>query len=246
MEDYENVEDLELNDNTDSDDYFMRQMMNDDLNEPTESSDPTFSERISASPSNFMMDSWMHQMDRDRSGITFVIPNSRDNQQIDDLVRLRELMEKVGNAAAHTVAPSFIDSRGQAISHEQISQSAVLNLADLQNSPMNHSQRMFMNDFDMNSVINYLWIIIVTALVFLSLVFLLFSFYFYKKFRQWKKCSKYYFNSNLEDTKILSIHILNGNYIFYPFSFLLSSFPYPQKNDLYDFVIIQTKIYGYK
>lgn len=192
MENYDNLKDFDWNENTDLEDNFFQQILDDNLPQLPDPPEKGFADRTSQSRNNFLMNTWLNQIDQDRPGITFVIPNNRDNQHIDNIVRLREMLEKVGNEAIDAVEPSFVDSRGQAISHEQISQSAVLNLADLQNSALDDSEKGFFDDFDMNSIINYLWIVIVAALVFLSLIFLIFSFYFYKKFRQWKKCSKYF------------------------------------------------------
>uniref|UniRef100_A0A0K8UHF1 Protein commissureless n=1 Tax=Bactrocera latifrons TaxID=174628 RepID=A0A0K8UHF1_BACLA len=145
--------------------------------------------------------------------ITFEIPSHHDLEHINKLHTFNTLLQRIGNVAYDTVAsasahrgssvpqeehhalrPFGVDATGQHITNEQISKSAVLNLAELKNgvgSVGGSFLEGFFGDADMHAVINYLWIGVVTALVVLSVIFILFSCYFYRKFRQWKKCSKY-------------------------------------------------------
>ncbi|XP_050334987.1 protein commissureless 1 [Bactrocera neohumeralis] len=144
--------------------------------------------------------------------ITFEIPSHHDLEHINKLHTFNTLLQRIGNVAYDTVAsasahsgtnvpqeeqhalrPFGVDATGQHITNEQISKSAVLNLAELKNgvgSVGGSFLEDFFGDADMHAVINYLWIGVVTALVVLSVIFILFSCYFYRKFRQWKKCNK--------------------------------------------------------
>ncbi|XP_013111982.1 protein commissureless 1 [Stomoxys calcitrans] len=146
----------------------------------------------SASPT--IMDMWMSQLQKDHPEISFVVPSQHDNQHIDNMMNFKRLLEQVGNTAYDTFSAdhqhsSLVDSLGQPITHEQISNSAVLNMADLKNNAMSGLERFF-SGADMNSMINYLWVGVVTSLVILTVIFVLFSCYFYRKFREWKKCNK--------------------------------------------------------
>lgn len=151
-------------------------------------------EPLTASPT--IMDMWMSQLQKDHPEISFVIPSQHDNQHIDNMVQFKRLLEKVGNTAYDTIGSShhdsnvLIDSMGQTITHEQISNSAVLNMAELKNNALSGLERFFAGT-DMHSLINYLWVGVVTSLIVLTVIFVLFSCYFYRKFREWKKCSKY-------------------------------------------------------
>ncbi|XP_075163514.1 commissureless [Haematobia irritans] len=145
-----------------------------------------------ASPT--IMDMWMSQLQKDHPEITFVVPSHHDNEHIDNMMNFKRLLERVGNTAYDTFSSDhhhsgLVDSLGQPITHEQISNSAVLNMAELKNNAMSGLERFF-GGSDMNSLINYLWIGVVTSLVILTVIFVLFSCYFYRKFREWKKCNK--------------------------------------------------------
>ncbi|XP_061394237.1 protein commissureless 1 [Musca vetustissima] len=147
---------------------------------------------MTASPT--IMDMWMSQLQKDHPEISFVVPSEHDNHHIDNMMNFKRLLEKVGNTAYDTISAEhnhhhsgLVDSLGQPITHEQISNSAVLNMADLKT--LSGWERFFAGA-DMNSLINYLWVGVVTSLVILTVIFVLFSCYFYRKFRQWKKCNK--------------------------------------------------------
>nr|XP_014097077.1 protein commissureless 1 [Bactrocera oleae] len=144
--------------------------------------------------------------------ITFEIPSHHDLEHINKLHTFNRLLQRIGNVAYDTVAsasahsgsyqpqeeqhalrPFGIDATGQRITSEQISKSAVLNLAKLKNGVSSVGGNFlegFFGDANMHAVINYLWIGVVTALVVLSVIFIVFSYHFYRKFRQWKKCNK--------------------------------------------------------
>uniref|UniRef100_A0A1A9V4E5 Protein commissureless n=1 Tax=Glossina austeni TaxID=7395 RepID=A0A1A9V4E5_GLOAU len=165
-----------------------------ELTIPTASNTPpaTFLDTVSVLPNK--MDIWMNQLQKDHPEISFVIPNHRDNQHIDNMMNFKRLLEQVGNTAYDTIGmkqhtPALVDSYGHTITGEQISKTAVLDMAALKQSAMNGFERFFFGT-DMNTLVNYLWIGIVTSLVILSVVFILFSCYFYRKFREWKKCNK--------------------------------------------------------
>ncbi|KAI8036697.1 hypothetical protein M5D96_010498 [Drosophila gunungcola] len=125
--------------------------------------------------------------------ITFEIPSAHDLRHIDALNSFNALLQRIGNAAVtYDPAPPSDGS----ISTEQLSKSVVLDLADLRDrseeagdSSSSWFSQIF-GDADMHVIINYLWIGVVSSLVVLSLVFILFSCYFYRKFRTWKKCNK--------------------------------------------------------
>lgn len=158
---------------------------------------PVMEENLTVSPT--AMDMWMSQLQKDHPEISFVIPSQHDNQHIDNMMNFKRLLEQVGNTAYDTIGSHsshrdtnvLVDSFGQTITHEQISKSAVLNMADLKNNALNGLERFFAGT-DMHSLINYLWIGVVTSLVILTVIFVLFSCHFYRKFREWKKCSKYF------------------------------------------------------
>lgn len=161
---------------------------------PTTNTPFIAAEHITASPT--IMDMWMSQLQKDHPEISFVVPSQHDNQHIDNMMSFKRLLEQVGNTAYDTISAEhhhsgLVDSLGQPITHEQISNSAVLNMADLKNNAMSGLERFFAGA-DMNSLINYLWVGVVTSLVILTVIFVLFSCYFYRKFREWKKCSKYF------------------------------------------------------
>ncbi|XP_037824646.1 protein commissureless 1-like [Lucilia sericata] len=152
-------------------------------------------ESLTASPT--IMDMWMSQLQKDHPEISFVIPSQHDNQHIDNMMQFKQLLEQVGNTAYDTITAGsqhhesniLIDSMGQTITHDQISNSAVLNMADLKNNALSGLERFFSGS-DMHSLINYLWVGVVTSLIVLTVIFVLFSCYFYRKFREWKKCNK--------------------------------------------------------
>ncbi|KAI8118454.1 Protein commissureless [Lucilia cuprina] len=152
-------------------------------------------ESQTASPT--IMDMWMSQLQKDHPEISFVIPSQHDNQHIDNMMQFKQLLEQVGNTAYDTITAGsqhhetnvLIDSMGQTITHDQISNSAVLNMADVKNNALNGLERFF-SGTDMHSLINYLWVGVVTSLIVLTVIFVLFSCYFYRKFREWKKCNK--------------------------------------------------------
>ncbi|XP_073836960.1 protein commissureless 1-like [Musca autumnalis] len=157
---------------------------------PITTTTPTM-EPMTASPT--IMDMWMSQLQKDHPEISFVVPSEHDNHHIDNMMNFKRLLEKVGNTAYDTISAEhqyhsgIVDSLGQPITHEQISNSAVLNMADLKT--LSGWERFFAGA-DMNSLINYLWVGVVTSLVILTVIFVVFSCYFYRKFRQWKKCNK--------------------------------------------------------
>ncbi|KAH8370720.1 hypothetical protein KR093_004806 [Drosophila rubida] len=120
--------------------------------------------------------------------ITFEIPTAHDLRHIDALHSFNALLQRIGNSPA---------SASASISTEQLSNSVVLDLADLRDNSAgaveadgNSTWEEIFGDADMHAIVNYLWIGVVTSLVVLSLVFILFSCYFYRKFRTWKKCNK--------------------------------------------------------
>ncbi|XP_037940441.1 protein commissureless 1 [Teleopsis dalmanni] len=134
--------------------------------------------------------------------ITFEIPSHRDLEHINTLHKFNSLLQHIGNVAYDTVTggpgisstgephnPLVLDAAGHAITNEQISKSAVLNLADFNDASSNFWER-WLESTDMHSVISYLWFGVVTALLILSVIFIMFTYYFYRKFRLWKKCNK--------------------------------------------------------
>uniref|UniRef100_A0A1I8MFV6 Protein commissureless n=1 Tax=Musca domestica TaxID=7370 RepID=A0A1I8MFV6_MUSDO len=157
---------------------------------PPVTTTPTMAPTMTASPT--IMDMWMSQLQKDHPEISFVVPSEHDNHHIDNMMNFKRLLEKVGNTAYDTISAEhhhsgLVDSLGQPITHEQISNSAVLNMADMKT--LSGWERFFAGA-DMNSLINYLWVGVVTSLVILTVIFVVFSCYFYRKFRQWKKCNK--------------------------------------------------------
>ncbi|KAH8380321.1 hypothetical protein KR009_009935 [Drosophila setifemur] len=127
--------------------------------------------------------------------ITFEIPSAHDLRHIDALNSFNALLQRIGNAAvSYDPAPPSGWSPDGSISTEQLSKSVVLDLADLRDRSEEAADSSWwgqiFGDADMHVIINYLWIGVVSSLVVLSLVFILFSCYFYRKFRTWKKCNK--------------------------------------------------------
>ncbi|KAH8242460.1 hypothetical protein KR032_006995 [Drosophila birchii] len=127
--------------------------------------------------------------------ITFEIPSAHDLRHIDALNSFNALLQRIGNAAVnYDPAPPSGWSPDGSISTEQLSKSVVLDLADLRDRSEDAAEATWFSEIfgeaDMHVIINYLWIGVVTSLVVLSLVFILFSCYFYRKFRTWKKCNK--------------------------------------------------------
>jgi len=148
-----------------------------------------FAEFISAPASSMSPAAIAEHMQQNQ--ITFEIPTAHDLRHIDALHSFNALLQRIGNAAVN------YDSSGNShsISTEQLSNSVVLDLADLRDNTneadKNSTWEQIFGDADMHAIVNYLWIGVVTSLVVLSLIFILFSCYFYRKFRTWKKCSKY-------------------------------------------------------
>ncbi|XP_030371938.1 protein commissureless 1 [Scaptodrosophila lebanonensis] len=136
--------------------------------------------------------------------ITFEIPTAHDLRHIDALHSFNALLQRIGNAVAYDTSSSLSSAGGHVpwshdstITTEQLSKSVVLDLADLRehnasssDSSSGSSWEQIFGDADMHAIINYLWIGVVTSLVVLSLIFIVFSCYFYRKFRTWKKCNK--------------------------------------------------------
>jgi len=125
--------------------------------------------------------------------ITFEIPTAHDLRHIDALHSFNALLQRIGNAAVNYDSSPHLASSAS-ISTEQLSNSVVLDLADLRDNnegENNSTWEQIFGEADMHAIVNYLWIGVVTSLVVLSLIFIVFSCYFYRKFRTWKKCSKY-------------------------------------------------------
>lgn len=157
------------------------------LPETTVSSGELYAEYISAPASSMSPAAIAEHMQQNQ--ITFEIPTAHDLRHIDALHSFNTLLQRIGNAAV-----SYDSSPPASISTEQLSNSAVLDLADLRehnDADANSVWEQIFGDADMHAIVNYLWIGVVTSLVLLSLVFIMFSCYFYRKFRTWKKCSKY-------------------------------------------------------
>lgn len=160
-----------------------------------------YAEYIAAPASSMSPAAIAEHMQQNR--ITFEIPTARDLRHIDALHSFNALLQRIGNAAYDSAASSSSASSSSShmtgheghITTEQLSNSVVLDLADLRQSEDEQSTggvwEQIFGDADMHALVNYLWIGVVTSLVILSLVFILFSCYFYRKFRTWKKCSKY-------------------------------------------------------
>lgn len=180
--------------------------------ETTDYSDTPFLNFAAVTPDG-VVDRLLHSGEQlSHNQITFEIPSHHDLEHINKLHTFNTLLQRIGNVAYDTVGSARahsmatvpqeeqhalrtlgLDATGQRITSEQISKSAVLNLAELKNGVGSVGDSFlddFFGDADMHAVINYLWIGVVTALVVLSVIFILFSCYFYRKFRQWKKCSK--------------------------------------------------------
>lgn len=157
------------------------------LPETTVSSGELYAEYISAPASSMSPAAIAEHMQQNQ--ITFEIPTAHDLRHIDALHSFNTLLQRIGNAAV-----SYDSSPPASISTEQLSNSVVLDLADLRehnDADANSVWEQIFGDADMHAIVNYLWIGVVTSLVLLSLVFIMFSCYFYRKFRTWKKCSKY-------------------------------------------------------
>lgn len=128
-------------------------------------------------------------LDSGDSSITFEIPSTNDLEHIKNLDNLTSLLHRILPASAILKdGEGFVSSDGSLVNKDQISGSVVLNLADLKPSGF---YEFFFGDTDVQTVINYLWIGIVSSLIILSIIFIIFSCYFYKKFKEWKRCSKY-------------------------------------------------------
>ncbi|KAH8261187.1 hypothetical protein KR044_004747 [Drosophila immigrans] len=155
------------------------------VEETTTTATELFAEFIAAPASSMSPAAIAEHMQQNQ--ITFEIPSAHDLRHIDALHSFNALLQRIGGNSAAS-PPS--------ISTEQLSNSVVLDLADLRESSNagdmdnNSTWEQIFGDADMHAIVNYLWIGVVTSLVVLSLVFILFSCYFYRKFRTWKKCNK--------------------------------------------------------
>ncbi|XP_017864325.1 PREDICTED: protein commissureless isoform X1 [Drosophila arizonae] len=151
------------------------------------SSGELYAEFISAPASSMSPAAIAEHMQQNQ--ITFEIPTAHDLRHIDALHSFNTLLQRIGNAAG-----SYDSAPPASISTEQLSNSVVLDLADLRehnaDADANSTWEQIFGDADMHAIVNYLWIGVVTSLVVLSLVFIMFSCYFYRKFRTWKKCNK--------------------------------------------------------
>lgn len=171
-----------------------------------------YAEYIAAPASSMSPAAIAEHMQQNR--ITFEIPTARDLRHIDALHSFNALLQRIGNAAA--VSYDSSSSGGGSITTEQLSNSVVLDLADLRDNEADASSssslwEQIFGDADMHELVNYLWIGVVTSLVILSLVFILFSCYFYRKFRTWKKCSKYSSLSNLQASACFDL--IKGHFV---------------------------------
>lgn len=165
----------------------------------TEAAAELYAEYIAAPASSMSPAAIAEHMQQNR--ITFEIPTARDLRHIDALHSFNALLQRIGNAAYDSASASASSSASYSgsmsghITTEQLSNSVVLDLADLREEEQSDSSsslwEQIFGDADMHALVNYLWIGVVTSLVILSLVFIIFSCYFYRKFRTWKKCSKY-------------------------------------------------------
>ncbi|XP_017053484.1 protein commissureless 1 [Drosophila ficusphila] len=161
--------------------------------ETTTSSEELYAEYISAPASSMSPAAIAEHLQQNQ--ITFEIPSAHDLRHIDALNSFNALLQRIGNAAvSYDPAPPSGWSPDGSISTEQLSKSVVLDLADLRDRSEDSTDSSWWSqifgDADMHVIINYLWIGVVSSLVVLSLVFILFSCYFYRKFRTWKKCNK--------------------------------------------------------
>jgi len=164
------------------------------LVETTTSAEELYAEYIAAPASSMSPAAIAEHLQQNQ--ITFEIPSAHDLRHIDALNSFNALLQRIGNAAvSYDPAPPSGWSPDGSISTEQLSKSVVLDLADLRDRSEDSAESSWWNqifgDADMHVIINYLWIGVVSSLVVLSLVFILFSCYFYRKFRTWKKCSKF-------------------------------------------------------
>ncbi|KAL5291096.1 hypothetical protein ACFFRR_010483 [Megaselia abdita] len=122
------------------------------------------------------------------SSITFEIPSNNDLEHIKNLDNLTSLLHRIlPSSAILKDGEGFVSSDGSLVHKDQISGSVVLNLADLK---PNGLYEFLFGDTDVQTIINCLWIGIVSSLIILSIIFIIFSCYFYKKFKEWKKCNK--------------------------------------------------------
>ncbi|EDW94929.1 protein commissureless 1 [Drosophila yakuba] len=161
--------------------------------ETTTTAEELYAEYISAPASSMSPAAIAEHLQQNQ--ITFEIPSAHDLRHIDALNSFNALLQRIGNAAvSYDPAPPSGWSPDGSISTEQLSKSVVLDLADLRDRSEESGESSWWSqifgDADMHVIINYLWIGVVSSLVILSLVFILFSCYFYRKFRTWKKCNK--------------------------------------------------------
>ncbi|KAH8256259.1 hypothetical protein KR026_012041 [Drosophila bipectinata] len=159
----------------------------------TPGSEELYAEYISAPASSMSPAAIAEHLQQNK--ITFEIPSAHDLRHIDALNSFNSLLQRIGNVpVAYDPAPPSGWSPDGSISTEQLSKSVVLDLADLRDRSEEGQDAgwwgQVFGEADMHVIINYLWIGVVTSLVVLSLVFILFSCYFYRKFRTWKKCNK--------------------------------------------------------
>lgn len=140
--------------------------------------------------------------------ITFEIPSNHDLEHIKNLDNLTSLLHRIlPSSSILKDGEGFVTSDGSLVHKDQISGSVVLNLADLK---PNGLYELLFGSTDVQTVINYLWIGIVSSLIILSVIFIIFSCYFYKKFKEWKKCSKYSFMFSCNRNLSLSLKSLSG------------------------------------
>lgn len=167
--------------------------------ETTTTAEELYAEYISAPASSMSPAAIAEHLQQNQ--ITFEIPSAHDLRHIDALNSFNALLQRIGNAAvSYDPAPPSGWSPDGSISTEQLSKSVVLDLADLRDRSEESGESSWWSqifgDADMHVIINYLWIGVVSSLVILSLVFILFSCYFYRKLRTWKKCSKFQSDSH--------------------------------------------------
>ncbi|XP_055383714.1 putative uncharacterized protein DDB_G0286901 [Condylostylus longicornis] len=96
------------------------------------------------------------------------------------------------------------------------------NINLLNDNNINSLENLLFGNINMQNLINYLWIGVVTSLIILSVIFIIFSCYFYRKFKEWKKCNKdirsqmtstEFYHSQQYGTNNNGITVCNGNRI---------------------------------
>lgn len=129
--------------------------------------------------------------------ITFVVPSSSDFERITGFKNFTALWSVGGNTFGGASSGNAVGGVGGG-GHSSVSLSDGYGLSagdGGSDSDTNGLHSLFAklsngNAEDFHQILNYLWIGAVVALVVLSLIFIVFSFYFYRKFVEWKKCSK--------------------------------------------------------